>query len=73
MASPVLRYLKKNFDEIAILACFADVAFSDSFEMTEDNQTILSALRRSSEDFKYSSVEDGGSRIISLNSLNKGY
>ena len=65
MTSPVLRYLKKNFDEIAILACLADVAFSDSFEMTEDNQTILSALRRSSEEFKYSSVEEIGGRLAS--------
>ena len=40
MTNPVLRYLKKNFDEIAILACLADVAFSDSFEMTEDLSLI---------------------------------
>ncbi len=67
MNAPAVRYLKKNFDEIAILSCLTDLAFSPGFELTEENQAILSALRRSSEDFKFSSVEEIGDRLSHYN------
>ncbi len=67
MNAPVIKYLNKNFDEIAILSCLTDLAFSPGFELTEENQAILSALRRSSEDFKFSSVEEIGDRLSHYN------
>jgi len=67
MNAPAVRYLKKNFDEIAILSCLTDLAFSPGFELTEKNQAILSALRRSSEEFKFSSVEEIGDRLSHYN------
>lgn len=67
MSGPTVRYLKNNFDETAILACLVDLAFKPGFELTEENQAILSALRRSSEDFKYSSLEEIGDRLSKYN------
>ena len=67
MNSPTVRYLKNNFDEIAILGCLVDLAFKPGFELNEENQAILSALRRSAEDFKYSSVEEIGIRLSNYN------
>lgn len=67
MSKPAIKYLKNNFDEAAILACLADLAFTPGFELSEENQAILSALRRSAEDFKYSSVEEIGSRLCTYN------
>jgi len=58
MSRTIIHYLKNNFDEAAILACLADLAFTPGFELNEENQSILSALRRSSEEFKYSSIEE---------------
>lgn len=67
MSSPTVRYLKNNFDEAAILGCLVDLAFKPGFELSEENQAILSALRRSAEDFKYSSVEEIGNRLSNYN------
>lgn len=69
MRSPTVKYLKNNFDEAAILSCLADLAFTPGFEITEENQAILSALRRSAEDFKYSSVEEIGGRLSNYNDV----
>lgn len=67
MSNPTVKYLKNNFDETVILTCLVDLAFTPGFELSEENQAILSALRRSSEDFKYSSVEEIGGRLSTYN------
>ena len=67
MSSPTVKYLKNNFDEATILSCLVDLAFTPGFELSEENQSILSALRRSAEDFKYSSVEEIGDRLSTYN------
>jgi hypothetical protein len=67
MNSSMVRYLNKNFDEISILTCLADVTFAGSTALDEQGQTILSALRRSSEEFKFSSVEEIGARLATYN------
>jgi hypothetical protein len=67
MSNPTVKYLKNNFDEAAILACLVDLAFTPGFELNEENQAILSALRRSSEEFKFSSVEEIGNRLSVYN------
>lgn len=58
MKIPTIKYLKKNFDEIAILTCLGDLAFKSNFEVTEENQMILSALKRSSEEFHNFSIDE---------------
>ena len=63
MNAPTVRYLKNNFDAVAILSCLVDLSFKSGFELNEENQAILAALRRSSEDFKYASVEEIGNRL----------
>jgi len=67
MSNPTVKYLKNNFDEAAILSCLVGLAFTPGFELNEENQAILSALRRSAEDFKYSSVEEIGNRLSTYN------
>ncbi|MBF0256710.1 MAG: hypothetical protein HQL47_09690, partial [Gammaproteobacteria bacterium] len=67
MAGPTLRYLKNHFDEAAILACLTDLAFSPGFQIDAENQSILAALRRSSEEFRYASVEEMGARLAEYN------
>jgi len=63
-----IKYLKKNFDEIAILACLSDLAFKSNYEITEDNQMILSALKRSSEEFSNSSIDEISEKLSDYNS-----
>jgi hypothetical protein len=58
MQSPTIRYLNRNFDDFAILTFLAHLAFDPTFEITEENQAILSALRRSSEQFKYADINE---------------
>ncbi len=54
------RYIKKNFDEIAILGAFARLVTSDSDHFSSDEQTVLTALRRSSPRLENASIEDLG-------------
>ena len=63
MNDPTVRYLKNNFDAAAILSCLVDLRFKSGFELNEENQVILAALRRSSEDFRYASVEEIGDKL----------
>ena len=63
MSGPTVRYLKNNLDEAAILSCLETLKDKSGFELNEENQAILAALRRSSEDFKYASVEEIGDRL----------
>ncbi len=67
MSSPTVRYLKNNFDEAEILSCLTALAFAPGFEISEENQAILSALRRSADDFKYSSIEEISDRLGNYN------
>ncbi|QFY88500.1 hypothetical protein D5125_02835 [Magnetovirga frankeli] len=67
MSEPTVRYLKNNFDEAAILACLADLAFSPGFQIDTENQSIIAALRRSSEEFRFASVDEMGARLAEYN------
>lgn len=67
MSSPTVKFLKNNFDEAAIISCLAHLMLTPGFELSEENQAIFAALRRSAEDFKYASVEEIGSRLSNYN------
>lgn len=58
MYKPRIRYLNKNLDQAAILAFLVKLAFDEGFQITPENQVFLSALRRSSEEFRYMNVEE---------------
>lgn len=53
---------------MAILTCIANIAFTPRFEINQDDQLILAALRRSSEEFKFSNIEEIGNKLSSYNS-----
>lgn len=50
-------YISKRFDEAAILASLARVAFSSDEELLEQDYAVLAALRRSSSDWNLSIAE----------------
>lgn len=63
-----ITFLKKHIDEMAIFTCIANIAFTPGVEINQDDQLILAALRRSSEEFKFSNVEEIGNKLSSYNS-----
>lgn len=74
-----LKYLSKRFDEAAILATFAKVAFTPSSSLAEQDLMVLAALRRSSAEWdlpleqiaeKLASYSDA--QIVGLTSNVKG-
>jgi hypothetical protein len=52
------EWIHNNLDQAAILAFLVSLAFNEDFQVTPENQIILAALRRSSEDFRHMSVEE---------------
>jgi len=72
MSKPVIKYLKKTLDEYAILACLTDIAFTPGFELNQESQMVLSALRRSSEEFKYASIDEIGDRLATYDEAQIG-
>ena len=58
MPRSTIRYINKNFDEAAVLACLADIAFEPGFQVSADNQSIVAALRRASEEFRYANIDE---------------
>lgn len=55
----MLNYFKKNFDEISILALFAKLQFEDSPVLTAEENSILLALTRSTNDLNdFSSISE---------------
>ena len=63
MPQAAIRYLNKNFDEAAIMACLADMAFEPGFQIGAENQSIVAALRRASEEFRYASIDEMSSLL----------
>lgn len=63
-----IKFLKKHIDEMAIFTCMANIAFTPGFEINQDDQLILAALRRSSEEFKFLNVQDIGNTLSRYNS-----
>lgn len=53
---PIIRYVKKNVDEIAILAALTKIAFDFPTELSELDQAVLAALRRSSEEYRLAAI-----------------
>jgi len=61
----MLTFFKKNFDEIAILALFAKVKFEENPDLTADEENILSALIRSTNDLSDDATLDQVSEYLS--------
>lgn len=52
------KYIKKNFDELAIMAAFTKVTLGKFSELTIDDEAVLQALRRYKKDFSDASLEE---------------
>ncbi len=51
------RYISRRFDEAAVLAALAKIAFSPTLELEEQDYAVLAALRRSSTEWDLSVTE----------------
>lgn len=58
----MIRHISRKFDEAAILSVFGKIAFSSEAQLTEEDYSVLAALRRSSDDWKLS-IEDTAMRL----------
>ena len=52
-----INILRKNVDEVAILAALARLKLQHFEELTESDEMVLAALRRSSEDYRDADLE----------------
>ena len=62
-----IQYLKKNFDEIGIMAVLAKVALGNLTEPTLDDELVMQALRRSKTSLEGASLEEIGEYLSSMN------
>ena len=62
-----IQYLKKNFDEIGIMADLAKVALGNLTEPTLDDELVMQALRRSKTSLEGASLEEIGEYLSSMN------
>jgi hypothetical protein len=58
------HFVSRRFDEAAILASLAKIAFDTDTELTEQDFTALAALRRSSPDWDLT-LEETAQRLAS--------
>jgi hypothetical protein len=57
---PEIQYIKKNFDELSIMAVLAKVTLGEIIEPTFDDELVLHAFRRSKNSLEGASLEDIG-------------
>ena len=65
-SSKAYRYIKRNFDEAAIISALATIATSDASELTDNDHYILAALRRMKNDLSEASPEEIQTYLSSL-------
>ena len=65
-SSKAYRYIKRNFDETAIIAALATIASSDHSELTDNDHFILAALRRMKNDLSDASPDEIQTYLSSL-------
>jgi hypothetical protein len=65
---PKLEYLKKNFDEIAILGVITKITLGKYSELTIDDEPVIQALRRYKTDFSGASLEEMGEYFSKMDS-----
>ncbi|WPL16341.1 hypothetical protein Thiowin_01294 [Thiorhodovibrio winogradskyi] len=58
-----VKHISRRFDEAAILASLAKVAFDPSASLTDQDLAVLAALRRSSPEWAALSVEETSARL----------
>jgi len=65
-SSKAYRFIKRNFDEAAIIAALASIATSDPGDLTDNDHYILAALRRMKNDLSEASPEEIQTYLSSL-------
>ena len=63
-----INYLKKNFDEIAILGVITKITLKNLSELSIDDEPVIQALRRYKTDFSGASLEEMGEYFSKMDS-----
>ncbi|MBC8255695.1 MAG: hypothetical protein H8E85_00095 [Candidatus Marinimicrobia bacterium] len=66
MSTPTIEYLKKNFDEIAIMGVLAKITSDKLFQPTIDDEMVVQAFRRYKTDFHGASIEEMGNYLSNM-------
>jgi hypothetical protein len=64
--SPIIRYIKKNFDELEIAAVMAKVIYDSTAEPQETDLPVLAAVRRAIPGLEESSTKEVGEYLAGL-------
>ncbi len=65
-SKPKIEYLKKNFEEISILAVLTRLALDELIEPTIDDEMVIQAFRRSKTDLHGASLEEIGNYLSNM-------
>lgn len=65
---PKLEYLKKNFDEIAILGVITKITLGNFSELSINDEPVIQALRRYKTDFNSATLEEMGEYFSNMDS-----
>lgn len=60
MPANKIHYLKKQVDEMLILGFFIDLSLAKITSLSNDEQLILAALKRASQQFEHTSLQEAG-------------
>ena len=63
---PKVEFLKRNFDEIAIMSVLAKVTNDSLFKPTIDDEMVIQAFRRYKTDFQGASLEEMGEYLDNM-------
>ena len=61
-----IQYIQKNFDEVAILSACAKLAFQKHIHFNDQEQAVIAALRRSSNEFRDADLDVIGESLASF-------
>lgn len=66
-AKPRIDFIKKNFDEIGIMAVLVKIANDNMFKPSIEDEMVIQAFRRYKTDFQSSSLEEMGQYLDAMN------
>ena len=63
---PKINFLKRNFEEIGIMAVLAKMASDNMFKPSIEDEMVIQAFRRYKTDFESASLEEMGQYLNSM-------
>ena len=63
-----IEYLKKNFDQVAVLGVMTKITLGQFSELTINDKPVIEAIRRSKNEFNNLSLEEIGDQFSKMDS-----